>query len=92
MQRMTDGVGGRTAVRTTDCTGGRPSAPQGLRALLGAAIAMVGALVTVHPTNTLLVALHQVLPQLAIALPPVVTVCGALLAALSEPPRMGGRR
>jgi hypothetical protein len=59
--------------------------------LLGAAIAMVGALVTVRPTKTLLVALHQVLRQLAMALPPVVTACAALLAALSEPPRMGRR-
>lgn len=77
---------GRTA-----CVGGRPSAPQGSRALLGAAIAMVGTLVTVQPTNTLLVALHPVLPQLAMALPPAVTACGAALAALSEPPRMGRR-
>jgi hypothetical protein len=88
MQRRIDGVGGRSGEGQTACAGGRPNALQGLRALLGAAIAMVGALVTVHPTNTLLVALHQVLPQLAVALPPVVTVCGALLAALSEPPRM----
>jgi len=80
--------GGTTQGRT-EWVGGRSGAPQGWRALLEAAIAMVGALVTVHPTNTLLVALHQVLPQLAMALPPVVTARGTLLAALSEPPRMG---
>ena len=43
--------------------------PRGARALLGAAIAMVGALATVHPTNVLLVTLSEVVPQLAAALP-----------------------
>ena len=56
--------------------------PRGAQALLGAAIAMVGALATVHPTNALLVALSEVVPQLAVTLPPVITACGALLAAL----------
>jgi hypothetical protein len=62
--------------------------PRGARALLGAAIAMVGALATVHPTNVLLVALSDVVPKLAAAIPPVITAFGALLAALSDPPRM----
>ena len=66
--------------------------PRGAQALLGAAIAMVGALATVHPTNALLVALSEVVPQLAVTLPPVITACGALLAAMSEPPDMGRRR
>ena len=78
-----------------DATGGAAAPvgePRGARALLGAAIAMVGALATVHPTNVLLVALSQAVPQLAAALPPVITACGALLAALSEPPRMKRRK
>ncbi len=66
--------------------------PKGARALLGAAIAMVGALATVHPTNVVLVTLSEVVPQLAAALPPVITACGALLAAMSEPPRMVRRK
>lgn len=66
--------------------------PRGLRALLGAAIAMVGALATVHPTNMVLVALSDAVPQLAATLPPVITACGALLAALSEPPKMRRRK
>ena len=66
--------------------------PTGRRALLGAAIAMVGALATVHPTSALLVTLSEVVPQLAAALPPVITACGALLAALSEPPKMKRRK
>lgn len=70
---------------------GRPGEPRGARALLGAAIAMLGALATVQPTNAVLVALSEAVPQLAVALPPVITACGALLAALSEPPRVGRR-
>ena len=66
--------------------------PKGAQALLGAASAMVGALATVHPTNALLVALSEAVPKLAETLPPVITACGALLAAMSEPPDMGRRK
>ena len=66
--------------------------PKGGRALFGAAMAIVGALAAVHPANALLVALNQVVPQLAAALPPVITACGALLAALSDPPDMARRK
>ncbi len=66
--------------------------PKGGRALFGAAMAIVGALAAVHPANALLVALNQVVPQLAAALPPVITACGALLAALSDPPDMTRRK
>ena len=66
--------------------------PKGGRALLGVAMAIVGALAAVHPANVLLVALHEVVPQLAATLPPVITACGALLAAMSEPPRMARRQ
>ncbi|MCL4212721.1 MAG: hypothetical protein KJZ74_02290 [Gemmatimonadales bacterium] len=78
-----------------DSTGGtavRARKPKGARALLGAAIAIVGALATVHPANALLVAISEVVPQLAAALPPVITACGALLAALSDPPKMARRK
>jgi hypothetical protein len=50
--------------------------PRGVQALMGAAIAMVGALATVHPANALLVALSEVVPRLAETLPPVITACG----------------
>ncbi len=66
--------------------------PKGGRALLGAAMAIVGALAAVHPANTLLVTLNEVVPQLAAALPPVITACGAILAAVSEPPGVGRRK
>ena len=64
--------------------------PTGGRALLGAAMAIVVALAAVNPANALLVALGEEVPKLAAALPPVITACGAILAAVSEPP--GGRR
>ena len=76
----------------TGRSAGPEGAPRGARALLGAAIAMVGALATVHPTNAVLVTLSEVVPQLAAALPPVITACGALLAAMSEPPSMARRK
>jgi hypothetical protein len=66
--------------------------PKGARALLGAVIAIVGALATVHPTSAVLVALSEAVPQLAAVLPPVITACGALLAALSDPPEMARRK
>ena len=66
--------------------------PKGVRALVGAAIAIVGALATVHPTSTVLVALSEAVPQLAVALPPLITACGAILAAFSDPPEMGRRK
>ena len=77
---------------STDRTAVSARKPKGARALLGAAIAIVGALATVHPANALLVALSEVVPQLAAALPPVITACGALLAALSDPPKMARRK
>ncbi len=65
---------------------------RGGRALFGAAMAIVGALAAVNPANVLLVALNEAVPQLAAALPPVITACGALLAALSEPPRIARKK
>ncbi len=60
--------------------------PTGGRALLGAAMAIVGALAAVHPTSVVFVVLSEEVPRLAAALPPVITACGAILAAVSEPP------
>lgn len=65
--------------------------PKGAQALLGAAIAIVGALAALNPANVVLVALSEAVPRLAAALPPVITACGALLAAMSDPPRMARR-
>jgi hypothetical protein len=67
----------------------RTGKPKGAQALLGAAIAIVGALATVHPTSAVLVALSDAVPQLAAVLPTVVTAFGAILAAFSDPPERG---
>lgn len=74
---------------TTGRDGGRCGKPQGGAALIGVALAMIAALAGVHPANALLVALNEVLPQLAAALPPVIRVRGAVLAAVGEPPGVG---
>jgi hypothetical protein len=66
--------------------------PKGLRALLGAAVAIIGVLATSHPHSVLLKALSESLPELATALPTVITACGAIVAALSEPPELSRKR
>lgn len=66
--------------------------PKGGRAVFGAAMAIVGALAALNPANPLLVTLNDVVPRLAETLPPVITACGAILAAVSEPPRVGRRK
>lgn len=66
--------------------------PKGLRALLGAAVAIIGVLATAHPNSVLLKALSEAVPQLASALPTVITACGAIVAALSDPPELSRKR
>ncbi len=75
-------------------TKGRMSSerPKGAYALLGAAMAIVGALAAVAPANHVLAALSEAVPQLAATLPPVITACGAILAAMSEPPEVARRK
>ena len=65
---------------------------QGGQALLGVAVAIVGALAAANPANALLVTLNTVVPELAAALPPVLTACGAILAAVSDPPGAGRKK
>ena len=66
--------------------------PKGMQALLGAAVAIVGVLATANPTSALLKALSEAVPQLATALPMVMTACGAIVAALSDPPELPKRK
>ena len=66
----------------------RKGKPKGGRALMGVALAILGALAGVQPANTLLTALSEGVPQLAGVVPPLLTACGAILAAVSEPPAM----
>lgn len=78
MQQVQNGVG--------------PARPKGVQALVGAAIAIIGVLAAANPTSELLKALGEAVPQLAASLPTVITACGAIVAALSQPPDLPGRR
>ena len=69
-----------------------PARPRGMQALAGAAIAIIGVLAAANPTSAVLRALAEAVPQLAATLPTVITACGAIVAALSHPPDLGGRR
>jgi protein-S-isoprenylcysteine O-methyltransferase Ste14 len=66
--------------------------PKGTQAIVGAAVAIMGVLATAHPSSVLLKALSESVPELAVVLPTVITACGALVAALSEPPELWRRR
>ena len=68
-----------------------PSKPKGVQALIGAAVAIIGVLAAAHPTSVLLKVLGDALPQLADSLPTVLTACGAIVAALSQPPELTKR-
>ena len=64
--------------------------PKGTQAIVGAVVAIIGVLATAHPTSALLKALSEAVPQLAGAIPLVITACGAILAAVSDPPKLPG--
>ena len=66
-----------------------PRQSNGSQAVVGAVIAIVGALAAAKPDNVLLQALTDAVPKLANAVPTVITACGAIIAALSSPPRFG---
>ena len=71
-----------------------PQAPQkqsGTQAVVGAVLAMVGVLAAANPQNLILTAISQAAPQLAAAVPTVITACGALIAAFSAPPKLTER-
>jgi hypothetical protein len=68
-----------------------PAAAAGARALVGVALAIVGVLTAVNPNSVVLRAVNQAMPQLADALPTLITACGAVLAAFSQPPRLQRR-
>lgn len=62
--------------------------PRGVQALVGAAVAIIGVLAAANPTSVILKALGEAVPQLAASLPTVITACGAIVAALSQPPEL----
>ena len=63
-----------------------PSVTSGVRALVGVAVAIVGVLAAVNPQSVWLRAINHAMPQLADTLPTLITACGAVLAAFSQPP------
>lgn len=63
----------------------------GAQAVAGVVIAIVGALAAANPSSALLQVLNDVAPQLAAAVPTVITACGAIIAAFSQPPRLRRR-
>ena len=69
-----------------------PTRPKGIQALFGAAVAIIGVLAAANPTSALFKALGEAVPQLAASLPTVLTACGAIVAALSDPPDFAKRR
>ena len=71
-------------------TGANPRA-SGTQAVVGAVIAIVGVLAQSNPANAVLQAIAEAAPQLAAAVPTVITACGAIVAAFSQPPRLRRR-
>lgn len=69
-----------------------PPKPSGTQAVVGAVLAVVGVIAAANPQNLILQAISNAAPQLAHAVPTVITTCGAIIAAFSTPPRMAGRR
>lgn len=70
----------------------KPQRPKGLQALFGAAVAIIGVLAAANPTSVVLKALGEAMPQLAATLPTVITACGAIVAAMSQPPDLPKRQ
>jgi hypothetical protein len=92
---MTQNQAGSDAPMTTAATTTEPGATsgsRGARALVGAGVAIVGVLAAVNPESAVLRALNLAMPQLADAIPTLITACGAILAAFSQPPKLVRRR
>jgi hypothetical protein len=79
---------GDTGVDLLPLSAERPGAIRsGTQAIAGVIIAVVGALASARPDNVVLRALNEAAPQVALAVPTLVTACGAIIAAFSNPPR-----
>ena len=63
------------------------SGQRGTHAIVGALIAVVGAVAAMNPQCAALKVINEAVPQLAQAIPVLVTTCGAIIAALSHPPK-----
>jgi hypothetical protein len=56
--------------------------------VVGAIVAVVGVLAAANPQSVLLRAINEAVPHVANAVPTVITACGAIIAAFSQPPRL----
>jgi hypothetical protein len=65
---------------------------RGVRAFIGVAMAIAGVVAAANPNSAVLRALNQAMPQLADAVPTLITACGAVVAAFSPPPKLRRRR
>ena len=68
-----------------------PRAPSGAHAVMGVVLAVIGVLAASHPESLLLRALQQSAPELSSCLATLITTCGAIIAALSQPPKVTWR-
>lgn len=68
-----------------------PPRSSGTQAVVGAVLAVVGVLAAANPSNLVLQAISNAAPQLANAVPTLITTCGAILAAVSAPPKWAER-
>lgn len=60
----------------------------GMQAVFGAVVAVIGVLAAANPQSVLLRAINEAVPRIASAVPTVITACGAIIAAFSQPPRL----
>ena len=75
--------------RRADHPSSKPAS--GAQAIAGALMAVLGVLAAANPHNLVLRAVNDAAPQLAAAIPTLVTACGAVIAAFSHPPSLGGK-
>jgi len=68
--------------------GSKPPQQDGRQAIAGAVIAILGVVAAANPRSVVLKALSDSAPQLATAIPTIISACGAIIAALSPPPRL----
>ena len=76
-------------MRFTEDPGAR--APSGANAVAGALLAVIGVLAAAHPESLLLRAVQQSAPELSSCVATLITTCGAIIAALSQPPKVTWR-
>ena len=92
MERATEVAGPEQVKENGTRSGGPQLHRRGTQAVVGAAVAIVGVIAAANPQSAVLRALNHAAPQLADAVPTVITACGAIIAALSQPPRLRRKR